>query len=166
MSVKHKIVAEAERVEEDAIHSGKAHFAQAERWRAFHFWVGAPAAVLAAIAGAAVLGEFQYGTFVSVVTAFSAALLAAVMTFFDPQKQVQIYTQCGNRYLVLRNKARIFREIECEQASNDEELTPGLKRLTEERDRLNSESPVIPRWAYEKARRGIEAGEAIFKADR
>lgn len=45
------LVQEAERLEEDTLHSSKSHYAASERWRNVHLWVGVPTAALTAIAG-------------------------------------------------------------------------------------------------------------------
>jgi len=47
-----------------------------------------------------------------------------------------------------------------------ENLTAELLALNERRNTLNSESPQIPRQAFERARKGIESGEASYAVDR
>ena len=56
----------------------------------------------------------------------------------------------------------MFYNIECSAQVADEELVAKLTRLADERDRLNQESPQIPRWAYRVAKKGIERGEARY----
>lgn len=46
---------EAERVEEDATYSSKSHFNAEDTWVRRHYWLGIPATVLAAIAGATLI---------------------------------------------------------------------------------------------------------------
>ena len=43
-----------------------------------------------------------------------------------------------------------------------EELSERLESLTKERDELNESSPIIPEGAYEKGKKGIEAGQATY----
>ncbi len=45
------IQAELQRIEEDCIHSGKAHFNAGKRWARYHYWLGIPSVVLSALAG-------------------------------------------------------------------------------------------------------------------
>jgi len=45
--------AELERIEEDCVHSGKAHFNAGDLWARYHYWLGIPSVVLSALAGAA-----------------------------------------------------------------------------------------------------------------
>ncbi|MGB7000692.1 MAG: hypothetical protein WBE22_01525 [Halobacteriota archaeon] len=65
----------------------------------------------------------------------------------------------------LRNKARIFCEMDSYGVDSYQEITKQLKELAEQRDELNQNSPQIFRWAYKKARKGIEEGEADYKVD-
>jgi hypothetical protein len=45
------------------------------------------------------------------------------------------------------------------------ELTASLKQLADEKSDLNQSSPQIPRRRFERARTGIEAGEATYRVD-
>ena len=65
----------------------------------------------------------------------------------------------------LNNDTRLFWSIECWQGSSDEVLTAQLRSLVERKNELNANSPQIPDWAYVKAKKGIEAGEANFQID-
>jgi hypothetical protein len=49
--------------------------------------------------------------------------------------------------------------------NSDEILTSRLKDLSEQRERLNRDCPQVPKGAYEKAKKGIEHGEADYKID-
>jgi hypothetical protein len=54
----------------------------------------------------------------------------------------------------------------CWQGETEEVLTAKLRTLIDEKDKLNANSPQIPDWAYNKAKKGIEAGEAQFAVDK
>ena len=45
----------------------------------------------------------------------------------------------------------------------DGELIARFEELTSKRDNLNSVSPQIPRFAYDKAKKDIEAGESTHR---
>ena len=47
------IQAELQRIEEDCVHSGKAHFNAGDRWAKYHYYLGIPSVILSALAGAA-----------------------------------------------------------------------------------------------------------------
>ena len=91
--------------------------------------------------------------------------LTAVTTFLNPNEKANSYRNAGNKYNSLRNKARIFCEINSYGENSDQEITKQLKELAKQRDELSQNSPQIPRWAYKKARKGIEEGEADYKVD-
>ncbi|WOB05893.1 hypothetical protein [Piscinibacter gummiphilus] len=55
VDTKSAVTQELHRIEEDCIHSGKAHFNAAARWAALHYWLGIPSVMFSAVAGAAFL---------------------------------------------------------------------------------------------------------------
>lgn len=161
---KNNLIKEAQRIEEDSLYSSKGHFCAAHFWTKFHLWLGVPTAVFAAIAGASALARFDASNIVAGVLAILVAALAAVSTFLNPNEKANVHLNAGNDYNSLRNKARIFHEIEIE-TSNLPALSKKLKELNNERDDLNRNSPQIPNRAFQKARKGIEEGEAHYAAD-
>jgi hypothetical protein len=48
----------------------------------------------------------------------------------------------------------------------EDDLRQAIDELVDIRDSLNSMSPDIPRWAYEKAKKDIDAGYANYRADK
>jgi hypothetical protein len=165
-NIKAKLVKEAQRVEEDSLQSSKRHFVTAAFWTNFHLWVGIPTAILSGIAGASALSHFDHHNVVAGILAITVAALTAVTTFLNPTQKAGSHMDAGNKYNALRNAARIFREIDCHETSSDRDLSKRLKELTKQRDELNQKSPITPRWAFEKARKGIEEGEAEYKVDK
>ena len=163
--IKEKIINEAKRVEEDSLYSAKGHFEAANRWINVYFWIGIPTACLAAIAGASALSQFDYHNTIAGFLSIIVAAFTAITTFLNPNERATFHKNAGNMYNSLRNRARIFYQIECGGTKADEELIDRLRELTDLRDELNQNSPQIPRWAYEKAKRGIKAGEADYKVD-
>lgn len=164
-SIKEKIIEEAKRIEEDSLYSAKGHFYAGQFWVNIHLWIGVPAAILAAIAGASALSQFDYHNVIAGVLSIMVAALTAVATFLNPNEKANMHQVAGNNYNSLRNRARIFSEIEIENITDEKLLVKELKGLNSERDKLNKESPQIPRWAYKKARRGIKEGEASYRVD-
>lgn len=164
MEVKEKIINEGRRIEEDSLYSSKGHFYAAQFWTDLHLWIGIPATIMAAVAGASALSG--HGIFAGVLALIVAAL-GAVATFVNPNEKAAIHSRAGNKYSALKNNTRIFCEIEIELETNTEDaLLQKLKDLAKQRDLLNDESPQIPNWAFKKARRGIEEGEAHYQIDR
>jgi len=164
MEAKEKIIKEAKRIEEDSLYSSKGHFYAAQFWTNLHLWIGIPATILAAIAGASALSQFDNHQIIAGVLAILVAALSAVSTFVNPNEKAAIHHSAGNRYNSLKNRARIFSEIDV-GIESDESLLAKLRTLSAERDELNEKSPQIPKWAFRRARQGIEDGEAQNKVD-
>lgn len=78
------IRAALERIEEDCIHSGKAHFNADNRWGRYHYWLGIPSVVLSALAGAAFFKN--YGDIAGIMSAI-VAILTSLMTFLKPSER-------------------------------------------------------------------------------
>src|SRR5262245_4505588 len=100
---------EAMRIEEDSLHSSKSHFEAANLWVKLHLSLGIPAAILAAIAGVSALKECPV---VAGILSFAVAALSALSTFLNPSERANAHLNAGNQYMSVRNRARIFREIE------------------------------------------------------
>ena len=129
---------------------------------ASHYVLGLPTVVVAALAATAIGRSNEVAT----ILAVCAAVLAAVNTFLNPQQRAAAHSSSGNRYNALRNKARRFRELHCTDPDmGGTELDGELSGLASELDKLNAESPWTPSWAYHKAKKGIEGGEAAYVAD-
>ncbi len=88
----------------------------------------------------------------------------AVVTFMNPNERATLHRSAGDEYNALKNNTRIFREIEAEQLSETDALDR-LHKLTDSRNDLNASSSQIPKWAYEKAKKGINAGETTYRVD-
>ncbi len=153
---------EAERLEEDATYSSKGHFNAENTWMRRNYWLGVPATVLGAIAGATLIK-----TQPDWASAFAllASLLTGLMTFLKPNERAAMHRAAAGQFLALRNDARFFREIELLQTDRLDELSEKLRALSAARNELNQKSPSIPRRAFVAARKGIEDGEATHKVD-
>ena len=154
--------AEAERIEEDSLYSSKGHFEAARRWDLCNLGIGTTAALAAAAAGISVLRK---DTVISALLAFLSASSSALLTFLNPRDRAGQHLKAGNLYKALHNDSRIFRQIDC-QGQSQQDLSSSLKALNTRRNALNSEAPQVPRSAFRRARKGIEQGEATYKADR
>ena len=160
-TTKEKLQIEANRIEEDSLYSSKGHFYAASVWSKVYSWTGVVASILAIIAGISALKQHEL---LAGILAILVGALSAITTFINPNKKASMHQDAGNRYNALRNRARIFHEIDIELHSEDELLTT-LKNLSKRRDKLNMLSPLIPNWAFKRARKGIEEGEADYKVD-
>ena len=162
---KDEIIKEAQRIEESALYSAKGHFVAANFWTNFHLWIGIPMVLLAAIAGASALSQFDPKHIVAGIISIIVAALSGVMTFLNPNEKASTHLNAGNNYDALQNKVRMFWSIDCWKEESEQVLTEKLKYFSEQKDRLNQSSPQIPRWAYQRAKKGILEGEADYKVD-
>lgn len=154
---------ELERIEEDCIHSGKAHFNAGTRWGRYHSWLGIPSVVLSALAGTAFFkDEAEIAGLMSAVV----AILTALMTFMKPSERAAAHKASGDQYLILRNDARVFRQIRLVHACDEPTALAGMDEFTKRRNELNQASPQFSRSDFEAARKGIEEGEATHRVDK
>lgn len=162
-ATKARIAAELERIEEDCIHSGKAQFNAGDRWRHYHYWLGIPSVMFSAIAGTAFFQEqAEWGG----ALASAAGILTALITFLKPSERASAHKSAGDQYLALRNDARVYREISLEHACDDEAALAGLDEFTKRRNAMNLSSTQVAKRDFEKARAGINAGEAAHAVDK
>lgn len=160
------IIREAKRIEENSLHTSKSHFVVAHFWERFHLWIGIPTVILAAVAGTIAFAAFKYGNVVAGVLSILVTVLSAVATFLNPKQCAIAHQKAGNDYDSLLTCVRIFWTIECRREESVDILADKLKDFSRERDRLNRDCPQPSRWAYTRAKKGIEEGEAEYKVDK
>ncbi len=162
-NLKDKLIAEARRIEEDAEHSAKGHFNAADHWARYHLWIGLPSSVIAAIAGGSAFNDMPIlaGSLAIVSTA-----LMTTLTFLKPSEHAENHKAVAGHYLALRNRTRIFRDIELEDELDLAEAKKRLMDLNKTRDELNQASPGIPRKDYEMAKKDIDEGRSRYRVDR
>lgn len=161
--MRERLSAEVSRIEEDALYSSKGHFEAAALWSDIHLWLGIPTALLAAAGGISALSEKALA---AGIIGGAVAALTAVATFLNPSGKSNTHHLAGTRFSALKNQARIVREIDL--LAVDAEvmgLVTLVKELATRRDELNEASPQPARWAFRRARKAIEAGEADYRVD-
>jgi hypothetical protein len=158
------VITEAKRIEEDTLYSSKRHFEAAAIWNRVNLSLGLPSAIVSALAGASALSTFDHHGEVAAFLALFVAAATGTLTFLNPSDRASTHQAFGNRYNELRNRSRIFAELEAPGAERAE-LLATLGELNALRDALNGEAPQAPKRAFERARKGIEAGEANYVAD-
>jgi hypothetical protein len=136
-ALKPAISSELQRIEEDCIHSGKAHFNAGDRWARYHYWLGIPSVVLSALAGAAFFKD--YGDIAGIMSAV-VAILTSLMTFLKPSERASTHKGSGDQYLTLRNDVRVFREIKLAYACDEIAAMAGIDEFTKRRNELNQAS--------------------------
>ncbi len=151
---------EALRIHESAQYSAQSQFEQAKIWRGINLWLGAPAAVLAALGGSAILGSDSWslwgvsGPVIGGVLALTAAALTAILTTVNASRRQTQSQSSGNAFLQLQTAARQFATIDIKKL-NYEDARDELKSLTTSRDELNKTADVPGKLAYRKAQKNI-----------
>jgi len=157
------IDAELQRIEEDCIHSGKAHFNAGIRWARYHYGLGIPSVVLSALAGLAFFKDYPEaaGMMSGIV-----AILTSLITFLKPSERSASHKNSGDQYLSLRNDTRVFREIKLPATPDEQAAIDGLDEFTKRRNELNQASAQFSQGDFKTARKGIDSGEAVHRVDR
>ncbi|MDO9529085.1 MAG: SLATT domain-containing protein [Syntrophales bacterium] len=158
-----EIMKESQRIEESALYSAKGHFTAAHVWSNFHLIIGVPIVILAAIAGCSFVND---NSLIAGILSLIVAVLSAIMTFLNPNERSSSHLNAGNSYDTLQNETRIFRTIDCWREDSEQILTERLKNFSSQKGKLNQGSPQIPWWAYQIAKRGVNAGEGSFEVDK
>ncbi len=154
---------ECSRLEEDALYSARGHFEAARTWGRVHLSIGLPTALLAALAGVSAFNDLPL---LAGGTAILVAALSSVSTFLNPSEKAQTHHLAGNKFNAVRSQARFLREVSLRTSASKDDVALTLQALVSTKDALNQDSPIIPRPAFERARKGIEAGEASYAVDR
>jgi len=160
------IIKEAKRIGEDCLHTSKSHFVVAHLWTNFHLGIGIPTAVLAAIAGTVAFASFCHSNTIAGVLAIIVCILSALATFLNPKECSNTHLNAGNNYSSLLGSVRVFWTIDCRSEDSANILADKLKDFSARRDQLNRDCPQPPKWAYKKAKKGIDDGEAEYKVDK
>lgn len=160
--LKDAIHAELQRIEEDCIHSGKAHFNAGIRFAKYHYGLGVPSVILSALAGLAFFKDYPN---IAGSMSGTVAILTSLITFLKPSERSASHKSSGDQYLSLRNDARVFREIKLPTLPDDQAAIDGLEEFAKRRNELNQASAQFSRGDFEKARKGVYEGEAAHSVD-
>lgn len=155
-----KVNAELLRIEEDCTFSAKRHFNASSRWEKYHYLVGLPSALLAGIAG---ISAFNDCPILAGVLAILSTALTSILTFLKPSERSEHHKSIGNQYLSLKNKTRLFRELEINPSS--EEIITKINELSNQRDELNSSALNTSNSDYKKAQKDINENLHKYEVD-
>jgi hypothetical protein len=138
------------------------HFQAARRWSSVHRWLALPAAVLAGIAGTAIIAESADETIVVIagVVALIVAALTAASGVLAPDERANQHKKGFDGFSSLRTRFLVFRDCTIELPRSGEALTQELSALLDKRDELAAAVPETPRWAQNRVRRERTQGAA------
>ena len=160
-----EIIKEAKRIEEGLLYSSKKHFVSAQYWSRVHLCLGLPMVVVSAVAGAEAFKQFDKQHTLAGYLAIGVSVLSAIATFLNPNERATKHRTVGNSYDALMNRVRIFWSIDCWSDESEGVLTKQLKDFSDHKDKLNQSAPQAFPFAYDMAKRGIEAGEGKYEVD-
>lgn len=160
-----EIIKEAKRTEESLLYSSKGHYAAAHFWSNFHLWIGVPMVVITAVAGATAFKTFDTNGVLAGICSLIGVVLSSLITFLNPNEKASAHRTAGHNYDSLMSTVRLFWSVECWRTEAEDILADRLTQLSEQKSKLNQTCPQVPKFAYKRAKAGIEAGEGGFKAD-
>lgn len=158
VKIRQEIKEEARKLQICALYSSKGHFYAAGWWKVVHYVLGIPLTALGVFT--AVENSNIFGT----LSGICVAVLSGLITFLNPNSTSSAHFASGKAYDVLYNKTRQFAQLDCSDDSGVQDvcLKEELARLYEQKYELDDNSLKISQWAYKKAKRGIENGEADY----
>lgn len=161
-----RIVVEGRKLATDVLYSEKAHFAAANRWRYWQFWLGIGSASLAALAGASFLSKVfspAIQEWLPAVLAFLASLLTTLSTILKPDQIWEKHHSAGVDYGILRRKIRHFVQIDTQASEvDDASIRETLTKLETEVGVVQKRARPIPGYAHKAAYASIHAGHADY----
>jgi hypothetical protein len=158
---------EANRIRIDSIYSGRGHQVVAQRWSLVAKLIGLPAAVLSAVLSSTAALTALLGAQKEVTASFAlvASALISARAFLRPDELAEAHGRKGNEHMNVASDATRVQDVDLRFADNGAEIKGRLEELAERRNALRLKQPRIPRWAYEKAKKSILAGESHYEGD-
>lgn len=141
---------ETEKILEDCEYSAKGHFENAKHWRYCNYVL--MFASIVSVCGSLVFVYGNLDKFWSGIIAISSGIATMLLVFLNPQEKYLSHYNSGNRFLTLRNKTRIFLEIES-KAMEIEMQMQVIKKLDSKRNDMNGYSLPIGEYGYKNAKK-------------
>ena len=157
-----EIAKEARRLEEDVLHSEKAHFAMATWWGRAHYILGIPAAVSAAAAGISVVKDSPGW---SIAFSIASTILTALMTFLDTEKARSDHFLSGTRYNALRGKLRRFYNIDLASGEMTADARAAIHQLAMEKAAIQETARHTGGLPYWLAKRSLGEKQHVYQVD-
>jgi hypothetical protein len=160
---RNEIVEELKRQEEDATYASQSQFEMSKFWRWWHWLLGIPAAVLAAVAGFTGLASVT-GRVPAAILALIAAAFGGILTTVEPNKRLKQCQAAATAYNEVRVTARQTRRVELPGLSA-EEARSQLHDLTEQKLQVDRIAEPPNTYAFWRARKNIERGRLKHEVD-
>lgn len=163
MSLKDEVVAEFGRLEEDLLHTEKAHFAASEHFRVLHYLLGVTATVASAATAASALDDRSK---LAAILSLVATVAAALITFLKPEAAAARHVDTARQLGDLRFRIRQARLLDAHKDSplEDAELREVARAFTAEKQQLLADAPTTGELSFWRGRRKIEKGHFNYRA--
>lgn len=164
------LITQIKKIRVNAWFGKKKHYNAADGKDCVHLWFGVPAMILNVIVGSLLVGLLSENANTTAQTKWwgavlvlLAAVLTAVQTFFNFQKQADGHRRIASRYLILANECTGLIAL-CESGNAPTNLVERMELLTQRYNEITLDSDGFPTSEadYKKAKAGIEAGEEAF----
>jgi hypothetical protein len=146
--------AECARIEENATYSAETHHILAKRQQLWFKIFQLIPAIATAVIGTLTVGQVvpRWVGIVGLIT----AVVTAIGTVLNPQQSYYEHVSAAKAFTVMKHDARATRELGERSANQD--LAVSVQGLHDRYNDLVRIAPVTEDWAFEKARKRIQAG--------
>ena len=155
---------ELRRLEEDTTYASQSQFEASKFWRLWHWMLGIPAAVLAAVAGFTGLISVT-GRIPAAILALIAAVMGGLLTTVEPNKHVRQAQAAGVAYNEVRVGTRQARLVDLPNVPL-QDARSRLHDLTEQKNQVDRVAEPPNTYAFWRAKRNVEAGRLRNVVDR
>jgi hypothetical protein len=85
-----------------------------------------------------------------------------------PNEEADRHQRAGDCYFAIKNRARIFRNVQLIDPNwSSDEAIHGVKNMSDSLAEVRTGAPIIPRYAFDKAKREIEVEKtAEYRVDK
>jgi hypothetical protein len=162
-NLRDEVVAEFMRLEEDLLHTEKAHFAASEHFKALHYLLGGVAAVASAATAAS---AFDERSALASVLAIVATVAAALVTFVKPEATATRHVAAARQLGDLRFRIRQARLLDAHEGSSltERDLRQLATAFTAEKQTLLADAPTTSSLSFRRGRRKIKKGDFSYQA--
>jgi hypothetical protein len=142
---------QAQKIEADCDRASVRDSLASARWDRINLWLGTFSAAAAALAAFLAASNETNLNVYAAASALLSAILGSILTFLTPAKKSENFHKFSNRYQALRDMFRVFIAIRCAEEGDVQLLKKEFQALLAEKQKIDSDHPVIPERYYGKA---------------
>lgn len=131
----------------------RANLLLANLWSSTHLYIGLPNTALATLAGVSALSDLGVPKALTALLSITVAVLTALVTFLNPTAKYSSYHAAAQRYQAVADKYLIL-ALKSESIP-EQNLLDELVILNGEYNKVMESSPVVPSWAYKRAKQDV-----------